>query len=95
MMLLARPAWNRRAELRADRSMVKAAIGVGVLSPAAYILILVAFTLAPVVVVAPAREVSIVFGVLVGANSLGEGQAVRRTTAAVAILAGIVLLAVS
>jgi uncharacterized membrane protein len=47
-----------------------------------------------VIVVAPAREVSIVFGVLLGANVLGEGRAVARATAAAAILAGIVLLVV-
>jgi uncharacterized membrane protein len=53
------------------------------------------YPLAPVILVAPAREVSIVFGVLIGANTLGEGQTVRRTVAAVAILSGIVLLALS
>lgn len=96
MLLLAAPAWRGRAEFFADRSrQLRAAAGVGLLSPAAYILILVALTLAPVVVVAPAREVAIVFGVLIGASSLGEGHAVKRTVAAVAILAGIVLLAVS
>ena len=44
------------------------ALAVGVLSPAAYILVLAALTQAPVIFVAPAREVSIVFGVLLGAN---------------------------
>jgi hypothetical protein len=39
--------------------------------------------------------VAIVFGVLIGASSLGEGHAVKRTVAAAAILAGILLLAVS
>jgi drug/metabolite transporter (DMT)-like permease len=96
MLLMAGPAWRRRAEFQANRRrQLRAALGVGVLSPAAYILVLIALTLAPVVVVAPAREVSIVFGVLVGANSLGEGQTVRRTVSALAILAGIVFLALS
>jgi drug/metabolite transporter (DMT)-like permease len=96
MALLAAPAWRHRGELRtARRRQLRAALGVGVLSPAAYILVLIALTLAPVILVAPAREVSIVFGVLIGANTLGEGQAVRRTIAAVAILSGIVLLAAS
>jgi drug/metabolite transporter (DMT)-like permease len=93
--LLAGPAWRRRAELSAGPRQLRAAVGVGLLSPAAYILILIAFTLAPVVVIAPAREVSIVIGVLIGANSLGEGHALKRTVAATAILAGIVLLALS
>jgi drug/metabolite transporter (DMT)-like permease len=86
---------HRPGGLSVDRRQLRAAVGVGLLSPAAYILILIAFTLAPVVVVAPAREVSIVIGVLIGANSLGEGHALKRTIAATAILAGIVLLAVS
>ncbi len=86
----------RQTDLSSDRRrQVRAAVGVGVLSPAAYILILIAFTLAPVVVVAPAREVSIVIGVLIGASSLGEGHVLKRTIAATAILAGIVLLALS
>lgn len=42
---------------------------------------------------APAREISIVFGVLLGASVLGEGQRRRRALAAVGILAGIALLA--
>jgi drug/metabolite transporter (DMT)-like permease len=93
--LLAGPAWRSREGVRPQwRRHWRSALGVGALSPAAYILVLVALTLAPVVVVAPAREISIVFGVLVGATSLGEGHAARRTVAAVAILAGIVLLTV-
>jgi drug/metabolite transporter (DMT)-like permease len=93
--LLAGPAWRRRPEVvRTVRRQWRSVLAVGALSPAAYILVLVALTLAPVVVVAPAREVSIVFGVLIGANSLGEGHAVRRTVAALAIVAGVALLAV-
>lgn len=96
MALLAGPAWHRRAALRDHGTgQLRAALGVGLLSPAAYILVLVALTLAPVIVVAPAREVSIVFGVLIGASSLGEGHTVRRTLAALTILGGIFLLALS
>jgi uncharacterized membrane protein len=69
-------------------------LGVALLSPAAYILVLTALTLASVIFVAPAREISIVFGILLGANILGEGRVVQRTLAGVAILIGIVLLTV-
>ncbi len=96
MALLAGPAWSRRGELSGHRrAQIRAALGVGLLSPGAYILILVALTLAPVIVVAPAREVAIVFGVLAGSSSLGEGHTGTRTVAALAILAGIFLLALS
>lgn len=68
-------------------------LGVGLLSPAAYVLILAALTTAPVIFVAPAREISVVLGVLAGAHLLGEGRVLQRTLAAVAVLIGVVLLA--
>jgi drug/metabolite transporter (DMT)-like permease len=71
----------------------RAVLGVGTLSPLAYILVLVALTLAPVAIVAPGREASIVIASLLGAKLLGEGDPGRRATAAVAILAGIACLA--
>ncbi len=94
-LVLAPLALRRRHELRATWAEHKRGIlGFGVLSPLAYILVLVALTKASVIFVAPAREISIVFGVLLGANVLGEGRSVQRALAAAAILAGIVLLAV-
>lgn len=68
-------------------------LGVGVLSPIAYILVLYALVHAPVSYVAPAREVSIVIGAALGARVLGEGDARRRLVAATGIVAGIVALA--
>ena len=95
-VVLAGPALRDRAGLRTaleqDR---RAIIAVGVLSTLAYILVLVALTLAPVSVVAPGREASIVIASLLGTRLLGEGDPTRRATAAVAILAGIACLAVS
>ncbi len=88
-------AARRRADIRLVwESRKRSVIGVGLLAPAAYILVLTALTRASVVFVAPAREVSIVFGILLGANVLGEGRVIRRTLAGIAILAGIVLLSV-
>jgi drug/metabolite transporter (DMT)-like permease len=66
---------------------------VAVLSPLAYLLVLTAFTLAPVSLVAPAREVSVLVGTLLGTTILGEGARRRRLTAAAAMALGVVLLA--
>jgi drug/metabolite transporter (DMT)-like permease len=95
-IVLAGPALRDRAGLRTaldhDR---RAILAVGLLSPLAYILVLVALTLAPVSVVAPGREASIVIASLLGTHLLGEGDPTRRATAAVAILGGIACLALS
>ena len=68
--------------------------GAAVLMPLAYILVLAALAFTAVSVVAPAREVSVLFGVLMGGRLLGEGSVARRLTAAVAIAAGIIAIAV-
>jgi uncharacterized membrane protein len=65
-----------------------------VLSPLAYILVLTALRFTAVSVVAPAREVSVLFGVLLGRRLLGEGSLARRLIAATAIVAGIITVAV-
>lgn len=66
----------------------------GVLSPLSYILILFAITIAPVSLVAPIREVSVVLVSLFGALVLREGKAGWRLGAAAVVVGGIVLLAV-
>ena len=48
----------------------------------------------PVSAVAPAREVSVLFGVLLGRRLLGEGSLARRLGAAATIAAGIICIAV-
>ena len=68
--------------------------GAAVLSPLAYILVLVAMSFTAVSAVAPAREVSVLAGVLLGRRMLGEGNLARRLTAAAAIAAGIICIAV-
>ena len=68
--------------------------GAAVLSPLAYILVLVALSFTAVSAVAPAREVSVLAGVLLGRRLLGEGQLARRLTAAAAIAAGIICIAI-
>ncbi|MEA2786878.1 MAG: hypothetical protein QOF71_2982, partial [Candidatus Eremiobacteraeota bacterium] len=68
-------------------------LGVAVLSPLGYILVLTALAVAPVTLVAPTREVSIVFGALLGARLFAEGDARRRVVGAALIFVGIVALA--
>jgi drug/metabolite transporter (DMT)-like permease len=95
-IVLAVPALRNREGLRIALAHDRRAIlAVGLLSPLAYILVLVALTLAPVSVVAPGREASIVIASLLGTRLLGEGEPGRRASAAVAILGGIACLAAS
>lgn len=92
-LLLAAPALRDRAALRTALTHDRRAIlAVGVLSPLAYILVLVALTLAPVTIVAPGREASIVIAALLGSRLLGEGDTGLRLMAAGLILGGIACL---
>lgn len=95
-VMLAPLAVARRAELgRLARSNLSDAFGFAVLSPLAYILVLVALSKTDVAFVAPAREVSIVIGVILGRMVLGEVVDRRRVASAIAIAGGVVLLAVA
>jgi drug/metabolite transporter (DMT)-like permease len=67
---------------------------VGTLSPMPYILVLSAMVFTPVSYVAPAREISILVGALMGTRLLAEGDAGRRLVAAGAMVAGLAALAV-
>ena len=75
---------------RLDR---RAILIVATFSPLAYILVLMAMVFTPVSLVAPAREMSILFAALMGAHFLKEGDTTRRLMAAGAIVVGIVALA--
>jgi drug/metabolite transporter (DMT)-like permease len=68
--------------------------GAAVLSPLAYILVLIALSFTAVAAVAPAREVSVLAGVLLGRTMLGEAGLAWRLAAAGAIAAGIICIAV-
>jgi drug/metabolite transporter (DMT)-like permease len=84
---------NRAAVREAWVKHRKAALAAAVLSPLAYILVLTAMTFTPVSYVAPAREVSILFGAWLGARVLGEGEARRRLVAAAMMALGVIALA--
>ena len=70
------------------------AIGVAVLAPLSYILVLTAMQFTPVSYVAPAREISILIGTAMGTRLLAEGNGRRRLVAASAVVLGVVALAV-
>jgi len=95
-VLLGPYAYTRRAEVadlwRRHRGPV---LAVAVLSPVAYVLVLFALRYAPVSLVAPARELSIVIGSLGAWLVLGEPHPVRRLGGAVIVLAGVAAIAAS
>jgi len=68
-------------------------IAIAVLSPLSYILVLTAMVFTPVSLVAPAREVSILFAALMGAHLLREGDLARRAVAAIGMVLGMAGLA--
>jgi drug/metabolite transporter (DMT)-like permease len=83
--------WQRTAQVwREYRAQV---IGAALLCPLSYMLVLVALSFTAVSAIAPAREVSVLFGVLLGRRLLGEGHLGRRLTAAAAIVAGVIAIA--
>ncbi len=69
------------------------AIGIAILSPLAYILVLIALQFSPVSYIAPFREVSILVGAIMGTYLLSEGQMKRRWSAATVIVIGVLALA--
>jgi drug/metabolite transporter (DMT)-like permease len=69
-------------------------LGVALLSPLAYVLVLFALARAPVSYVAPARELSILIAAAAGATLLDEGDTRRRLLAAGAIVVGVGALAI-
>jgi drug/metabolite transporter (DMT)-like permease len=69
-------------------------LGAALLAPLAYILVLVALTFTAVSLVAPAREVSVLFGILLGRKLLGEAHLARRLAGGAAIVTGIIVIAI-
>jgi drug/metabolite transporter (DMT)-like permease len=70
-------------------------VGIALLSPLSYMLVLAAMRIGPVSHIAPAREVSIVFGAWLGSRVLGEGDRTRRLLASAAFAAGVIALALA
>jgi drug/metabolite transporter (DMT)-like permease len=85
---------NRDALRNCWRLYRREALGVAILSPLAYLLVLTAMISSPVSYVAPAREISILIGAIYGARLLREGDVQRRLMAASGMVAGIIALAI-
>lgn len=86
--LARRRHWRATVQANWHRSAV-----VAVLSPLAYILVLIAMQTTPVSVVAPVRESSIVIGSLLAWWLYQEANPIRRLVGAVVVVAGIALIA--
>lgn len=83
------PARRLRGELRTNwRSL----LAFGVMSPLSYILVLTAATIAPLSLVAPMRETSVVLVGLYGVIRYRESNPALRLTAAVTVVAGVTLI---
>lgn len=95
-LLLAPLALRRRATVRVLlRRYWRAVLAVSVLGSLSYILILFAMQLAPVSIVAPAREISVVFVAIAGWLLFREPHPAQRLTGALVVVAGVALLAAS
>lgn len=70
-------------------------LGIALLSPLSYILILLAMRTGAISHIAPAREIAILLGAYLGGRVLGEGDRRRRLVAATAFAAGVVSLALA
>ncbi len=94
-LLLTAYALPRLKTARAEWRLHKwHALGIAVLSPISYILVLYALAISPVSYVAPTREIGILFGAMMGATFLSESDAQRRLGGAVAMVAGVIALAI-
>lgn len=71
----------------------RSALAFGVLSSGAYLLVLVAMQRAPASVVAPLREVSVLFAAALGAHVLDESVVGLRLAAAAVVFAGVAMIA--
>jgi drug/metabolite transporter (DMT)-like permease len=95
-LLLAPYAAARKEQVSAIwREHRASVLAVAVLSPLAYVLVLFAMRLAPVSLVAPARELSIVIGSLGAWLLLGEPNPARRLTGSFIVLVGVAAIAAS
>ncbi|HEU5139407.1 MAG TPA: EamA family transporter [Bacillales bacterium] len=96
LILLSPIALRRRKEIRREWNLHrKEALGIAILSPLAYILVLTAMVFTPVSHVAPVREISILIGTVMGTKLLSEGFGFRRIVAAGTMVAGVIIVAFS
>ena len=93
-LLLTPLVWNRRVEVLTYWRRYRAELlGVTILNPISYTLILMAMTNAPVSQIAPLREVSTLIGAAVGGRFFGEQHLRSRLAAASNIVLGVIAVA--
>jgi drug/metabolite transporter (DMT)-like permease len=86
-------AWRERGTLRQEyRCHWREALGISVLAPIGYILVLFAMRIAPVSRVAPVREMSMIIGAYLGTKLLNEGHGLRRIIGTAVIACGVAAL---
>lgn len=83
---------DRSAASALWRQQWKYALIVGTLTPVSYVLVLYALQTAPLSLVAPAREVSMLFAALIGGHLLGEGDRRLRVLGALLMACGVAML---
>lgn len=89
------PGWKKEAKRLLTEPVARRCLAVVTLgSPGAYVLVLFALTMAPLAYVAPAREVGMMVGVVLGAVLLKEKLAVGRVAGVAAMVAGVILIGV-
>lgn len=71
------------------------AIGVAILNSLAYIIVLSVLTFTQVSYVAPVREISILFGTLIGVKMLKEDVGIKRIIYSLLIVIGVVIIAIT
>src|SRR5438309_1157917 len=95
VLILTPVALGRSDEIRGLwRDHRREVLVMAVLTPLSYILVLTALVFTPVSYVAPAREISILVGTVMGARLLAEGDSARRLVAAGAMVVGVAALVI-
>lgn len=96
ILLLVPFLFSKGTEIKRELAEHKWSIlAIALLSPAAYILVLQALQHAPLSVIAPARETSILIGVFMGSKALNEKDGKKRIVGSILILGGIVFLSLA
>jgi uncharacterized membrane protein len=88
-------ALRKKKELKKEIRIHKWPIlAVAILSPFSYLLVLFAMKTTPVIYIAPARELSIVFAVVMGQQLMAEQDKKRRLLGSLLIVSGVISLTI-
>jgi uncharacterized membrane protein len=92
-LVLAPKAWQDRARARQEYpSCWRESLGISILTPVGYILVLFAMKFAPVSHIAPVREMSMIASAFFGAKLLREDYGVPRLIGTTLIASGVLML---